>query len=277
LSRIVIVIIIINTIMSVDAKKESIRAALQELENPDCSLSATVAMRTLHDALVHDFDDDEPGSIDDFLGDDDFKEEIFSARVVHVLIDVANDKDLEKYPESFYHDAFGILSELCLDSTDRSTSFVAHGGVEFLLDALEASISDEFLLLTCFWLHGTVIDNISKKESASFAGMTLGKLLDVVELHSKTCDPDFYTISCPYLVRCFRPGLELYNAKETKNLLQRTVAYVWFGVTKHEHDEEAQSMGRGILYRLLGKENAKIMIDHSEMRHCEDAACAGCA
>jgi hypothetical protein len=267
-------IIIINIIMSVEAKKESIRAALQELENPDCSLSANAAMETLKQAVGHDFDDTH-GFIGDFVGDDDFKEEIFSARVVHVVMDVAKDK--AKYPELFYHHACGLLHSLCLDSIERSTAFVAHGGVEFLLEALEASSSDEFLLISCFGLHWGVIGGLSKKESASFAGKTLGKLLDVVELHSKTCDADFYTFSCHSVGICFRPGLEFDYYDEIQDLFQRTISYVWFGITKHKYDEDAQNTGRSLLCHLAGKENAKKMIDHSEMHHCEDEECTGCA
>jgi hypothetical protein len=232
----------ITIVMSVDAKKESIRAALQELENPDSELSANAAMAKLKQAVVHDFEEiDQP--LGDFVGDDDFKEEIFSARVVHVVMDVA--KDTDAYCKLFYQYAYGVLHLLCVDNNELSSAFVAHGGVEFLLEALEAFSSYETLLISCFTVHSAVIDSLGKKESASFAGMTLGKLLDVIELHYKTCDQKFYIYYCLSMATCFRPGLEEFGDHE--DLTARGVAYVWFGTTKYEDDEDAHRIGHGIL------------------------------
>jgi hypothetical protein len=261
----------INIIMSVEAKKVSIRAALQELSNPTFPLQTYFAIEKLHQTVVHDFEEIfEP--IGDFVGDDDFKEEIFSARVIQVLIAVARDK--AEYPTFFYHYVCTTLQLLCLDSTERSTAFVAHGGVEFLLEALEAFSPNEFLLIPCFGLHWAVIQSLGKYGSASFGEMTLGKLLDVFKLHAETADEVFYIHYCLSVGSCFRPGLIL---NENENLFQRTVAYVWFGITKYKYAEDAQNTGRSLLCHLAGDEYAIQMIDYSEMTHISGEECARCA
>jgi hypothetical protein len=115
----------------VEQKKELIRAAVRELQNPTSVVSAHEAMETLHHAVCHDFDDLD-GSIGAFEGDDNFKEEIFSARVIQVIITVSQDQ--EEYPLSFYHCAGSILSLLCYSNTELADAFAANGGVEFILD-----------------------------------------------------------------------------------------------------------------------------------------------
>ena len=255
--------------MSVEQKKEFIRVALRELESPTSPLSAYEAMKTLHQAVVHDFND-EDGPIGAFVGDDEFKVEIFAARVIRVVMDVSEDN--EAFPPNFYHLACGILSLLCWDNTELSNAFVANSGVEFLLEYLEAFSSDRFLLITCFGLHRAISKSLDDNESAAFKGMTLTKIVDVFELNSETQDEHFYRRYCYSVGSSFGPGREVNN-----NLFQRIVSHIWHGVIKHRHDEEAQETGRSLLSYLVGNENAKEMIDHAEMHHCEDEGCAGCA
>jgi hypothetical protein len=76
----------------------------------------------------------------DFVGDDDFKEEIFSARVIQVVMDVSQDK--EEFPPRFYHLACSVLYDLCRNNIELATTCVANGGVEFLLETLEAFSSN---------------------------------------------------------------------------------------------------------------------------------------
>jgi hypothetical protein len=83
-------------------------------------------MKTLHQAVCHDFDDLD-GSIGDFVGDDDFKEETFAATVVQAVMDVSQDK--EAFPPNFYHLSCGILTLLCWDNSELANAFVANSGV----------------------------------------------------------------------------------------------------------------------------------------------------
>jgi hypothetical protein len=115
-------------------------------------------MKTLHQAVFHDFDDD--GSIGDFVGDDDFKEEIFSARVIQVIITVSQDKD--EYPSNFYHCGRCILYLLYSDNTELADAVVGHDGVDFLLESLEAFSSDQQLLTTCFLVHTAVMASLKE-------------------------------------------------------------------------------------------------------------------
>jgi hypothetical protein len=103
----------------VEQKKERIRVALQELGDRPSKMSACEAMETLRTAVCCDFQDLD-GSIGDFVGDDDFKEEIFSARVVQVLITAAQDK--KAYPPPFYHLACSTLFFLCDKNTELATT-----------------------------------------------------------------------------------------------------------------------------------------------------------
>ena len=48
-------------------------------------------------------------------------------------------------------------------------------------------------------------------------------------------------------------------------------------MTRHAHDQAAQSMGRQILRALVGPEQAKEMIDFSELLHARDSNCSGAA
>jgi hypothetical protein len=256
----------------VEQKKESIRSALQELESPTCQMSACEAMRTLHQAVVHGFDEEEDDdeSIGDFVGDDEFKVEIFSARVVQVVMDVSQDK--KAFPPNFYHLACGILALICWDNIELANAFVANSGVEFLLECLEAFSSDRFLLISCFSVHRSVIESLDDNASTAFAGLTLAKIVDVFELNSKTQDEKFYMHYCFSVGSSFGPGREVNG-----NLYKHIVSHVWHGVLKHKHNEDAQETGRCLLSYLVGKESAKKMIDHAEMHHCEDEGCAGCA
>jgi hypothetical protein len=180
---------------------------LQELASPTSQKSAFEAMSTLQLAVAHDFDDDR--SIGDFAGDDDFKEEIFSARVVQIVMDVSQDK--EKYPPCFYHPTCSVLFFLCSNNTDLATTFVANGGVEFLLERLETFSSNQFLLITVFALYKAVIESLDENESAAFAGMTLGKLVDVFQLNFETQDERFYHHYCSVVGSSFDPGHEVSN------------------------------------------------------------------
>jgi hypothetical protein len=249
-------------------KKERIRVALQELDHPSCKMSACEAMNTLRRAVVADFDEDD--FIGAFVGDDDFKEEIFSARVIQVVMDVSQEK--EEYPPSFYHFAYSVLYLLCSDSTELATTFMANGGVAFLLESLETFSSDQFLLVTCFALYKGVIESLDTNESVAFTGMTLGKLVDVFQLNLETQNGYFYQHYCIAVGSNFGPGCEVSN-----NLFQRIVYHVWHGVIKHKHDEESQHIGRLLLCNLVGEESASKLIDHAEMHHCEDEECAACA
>jgi hypothetical protein len=75
------------------------------------------------------------------------------------------------------------------------------------------------------------------------------------------------------LVPCFGPNTKL-TKEEKVDLFPRIAEAVCEGIAIYPHDEEAQLSGRYCLNRLIGKKNAKIMIDHSEMHHCEDAECS---
>jgi hypothetical protein len=252
----------------VEQKKESIRVALQELGHPTCKTSTIKAMETLHHALGRDFDEDD--FIGDFVGDDDFKEEIFSARVIQVVMEVSQDK--EEYTLNFHHQACGILFNLCGNSTELATTFVTNGGVEFLLECLETFSLDQFLLITCFAVYMNVNLTLDRNESVAFAGRTLEKLVDAFELNFETQTGHFYHHYCIAVGSSFGPGCQVSH-----NLSQRIVSHVWHGVIKHKDDEEAQDIGRSLLRYLVGDETAKKMIDHAEMHHCEDEGCAGCA
>jgi hypothetical protein len=87
-----------------EQKKEHFRAALQELGNPTSKTSTYEAMKTFEamsvfvcDAWARNRVEEIDGSIGDFVGgffgDDDFKEELFSAQVIQDLITVAQDKN----------------------------------------------------------------------------------------------------------------------------------------------------------------------------------------
>jgi hypothetical protein len=258
--------------MSVDEKKESIRAAVQELSSPASMLSACEAIDTLFAAVLHEFDDDNEYK-GDFMGDDDFKEEIFSARVIQVLITVSQDK--EEYPPFFYHHVCSILAIICDHNTELVNAFVALDGVEFLLETLETFSSNQFLLAACFLACRIILENLNASESSALVGMILEKLVEVFELNDKIADENLYYTYCLGVAHSFlHPGVAL---EVDTHLFQQIVSHVWHGVTKHKYDEDAQDVGRSLLCCLVGEETAKQMIDHSEMHHCEDEECAGCA
>lgn len=120
--------------MSVEQRKGSIQAALQELESPASTLSAYEAMEELHKAVRYDSSQ----------GGDEFLKEIFSAKIIQVVMDVIQGN--EEYPPRFYRLACGILSLLCWDNTELADAFVAHDGVEFLLETLETFSINQVLL-----------------------------------------------------------------------------------------------------------------------------------
>jgi hypothetical protein len=246
----------------VEQKQERIRAALRELESPTSVPDTCEAIVALYDIWISDSFEEIDGPLDVFVGDDDFKEEIFSARVIQILITVAQDK--EEYPPSFYNCACSVLSFLCRKNTELATTFVANCGVEFLLETLEAFSSDQFVLISCLEVHQAVIKSLDNNEWTSFASMTLEKLLDVGELNFQTADGCFYANYCNTVFNCFRPGLDLDKAKKC---YPRTVDFVWHGITNHNYNEYAKGIGRIVLRGLVGEEKANEMIEHAEMHH----------
>jgi hypothetical protein len=252
----------------VEQKKERIRAALQELVHPTCVMSTCDAMETIHDALRDDHGFN--GTTGDFVGDDDFKEEIFSARVIQVVMAVSRDK--EKYTPLFYCHAFMSLFCLCSNNTELATAFVTNDGVAFLLECLKTFSSDQFLLATCFTVYGAVLESLDTNELVEFAGMTFGGLIDVFQLNFETQNEHFYSCYCFTVGKTFSLGCEVND-----NLLERIVSHVWQGIIKHKDNDEAQAIGRTMLRFLVGAEKAKEMIDHADLRHCAEDYCAGCA
>jgi hypothetical protein len=258
----------------VEQKKELIRAAVQELESPASLLSTSESMQTLCSTVCFDFDD-QNGSIGDFMDDDGFKDEIFSARVIQVVITAA--KVNEEYDSHVYYCAGAILSMICFENTELTDTFVALDGVEFLLESLEAFSSDQLLLSGCISGCAIIMPSLNANESADFAAMLiLEKLVDVFELNYQTADELLYYKYCLCVGNSlFHPSGVRFEVK--KESFQRMVSHLWNGVIKHKYDEDAQKHGRRLLYLLVGTEAAKEMIDHAEMHHCEDEDCAGCA
>jgi hypothetical protein len=253
----------------VEQKKERIRVALGELDFPTTISRTSEAMHILNDIWMSDSFEENDGSIGDFVGDDDFKEEIFSARVIRAVMDAAQDK--MSYSPSFYGSACSVLYFLCYNNTELATTFVANGGVEFLLETLEDFPSDQPLLLACFLVHRAVIESLDGNEREAFAGMTLETLLDVAELNFGTADEQFlfYKYYCVAVINSFRPGLDL---RVDKRCYRRTVYFVWRGLFKHECDDKIQVQGYALLCYLVGKERAKKMIDNSSMYNHGDEA-----
>jgi hypothetical protein len=249
----------------VEQKKERIRVALGELDFPTSVLRTSEAMSILNDIWMSDSFEEIDGSIGDFVGDDDFKEEIFSARVMRAVMDVAQDK--VSYHPLFYGSACSVLYYLCYKNTELATTFVMNGGVEFLLETLDDFSSDQPLLLACFALHKAVIASLDGKERDYFAGLTLEMLLDVAELNFESADEQFYQYYCVAALNSFRPGL---NLGVDKKCFRRTVYYVWRGLFKQESEDKIQVQGRAVLCYLVGKERAKKMIDNAAVHHYYD-------
>jgi hypothetical protein len=252
----------------VEQKKERIRVALEELDFPTSISRTSDAMRILNDIWMSGSFEEMDGSIGDFVGDDDFKEEIFSARVIQAVMDVVQDK--YSYSSPFYGSACCVLYFLCYKNTELATAFVASSGVEFLLETLEDFTSDQPLLLACFAVHRAVIESLDGSEREYFAGMTLETLLDVAELNFDSADEQFYQYYCVAVLNSFRPGLDL---KVNRRCYHRTVYFVWRGLFKHECDDKIQVRGHALLCYLVGKERAKKMIDNAAMYYCDDEEC----
>jgi hypothetical protein len=249
----------------VEQKKERIRVALQELDYPTSVLRTSEAMSALNDIWMRDSFEEIDGFIGDFVGDDDFKEEIFSVHVIQAVMDVVQDK--KSYPPTFYGSACSVLYYLCCKNTELATIFVENNGVEFLLETLEDFSSNQPLLLACFALHRAIIETLDGKERECFAAMTLEMLLEVAELNSESADEQFYQYYCVAVMNSFRPGLDL---RVNKRCYHRTVYFVWRGLFKHECDEKIQVDGHAVLCYLVGNERAKKMIDNAAMDHCYD-------
>jgi hypothetical protein len=249
----------------VEQKKDRVRVALQELDYPTSVVSTSEAMVILNDIWMSDSFEEIDGSIGDLVGDDDFKEEIFSTRVIRAVMDVAQDKI--SYPPSFYGSACSVLYFLCCKNTELATTFVANGGVEFLLETLEDFSSDQPLLLACFALHRAIIETLDGNEREHFAAMTLETLLEVAELNSESVDEQFYQYYCVAVMNSFRPGLDL---RVDMKCYHRSVYFVWRGLFKKECDDKIQVAGRAVLCYLVGEERAKKMIDNAAVHHCYD-------
>jgi hypothetical protein len=132
--------------MSVDETKESIRVALQELECPAFTLSTRKAMKKLYQVIINYVKDQDGSITGDFVGDEEFLKEIFSARVVLIVMDASQDK--EEFPPCFYQYACDILSLLFRENTELADAFVAHDGAVFLLEYLESFSSNRPILIS---------------------------------------------------------------------------------------------------------------------------------
>jgi hypothetical protein len=180
-------------------------------------------MRILNDIWMSGSFEEIDGSIGDFVGNDDFKEEISSALVVQAVMDVAQDK--YSYSPPFYGSACSEIYFLCYKNTELATAFVASSGVEFLLETLEDFTSDQPLLLACFAVHRAVIESLDGSEREHFAGMTLETLLDVAELNFERADEQFYQYYCVAVLNSFGPGLEFLKVDKPKAATTAQVAH----------------------------------------------------
>jgi hypothetical protein len=170
----------------------------------------------------------------------------------------------------FYHKICAIIGSLVRTSQDIAMDFVKNGLVDATMRLMKSWSSDTFVLLSCVSVLLCIVygvTNVKRIEIANETGM-MESMATVLEEHGRT-NVVLYGCSCHVLGHCFSRGL-----KSEPDLFKRIVQCVWAGITAHPHDEEEQAIGRCLLYRLVGPEAAKKMIDHAEMHHCEGARCS---
>jgi hypothetical protein len=135
-----------------------LRLALQELGNPTFLLDTWGSNCFIETGE----------SIGDFFSDDDFKEELLTARANQDLITVAHDENA--LPKIF------SVNLLCLLLSLQQQHHRFHGergGVEFPSQSLEAFSSNQPLVHACFAIRRFVIERLDGiDEKSSFAGMT---------------------------------------------------------------------------------------------------------
>jgi len=170
----------------------------------------------------------------------------------------------------FYHRSLGILCMFLMqeqDNEEYALQVLEKGGIDSAIGIMQTMGSNEFLQVTGITLLVLLLSNLPVEKCSDLSATILENVVKAMELHKESAK--LFEFGCNAIGNSFAPG-----AKISQDLAQRAVSCVWYGVTKHSHDEEAQEVGRCLLYHMVGPETAKAMIDHAEYHHCADADCS---
>jgi len=223
-------------------------AMRDELRNPRSPAHVESAMQTIFKILGKHYEDDT------------FKDEMVSIRFIEDIVNTTRRSTVSPY---LLHRAGSIFSELVSGSTERSTEFIVRGGLDRSLEIMESPVSsDAFLMTTYTGIMAQII--VPSEERASFVGRIFENVVKVLELHRE--EVLLYYCGCEALGSCTGPDFNV-----SQQLQHRAVQCIFDGILTHKNEEDAQSVGRGLLVEVIGQENAMRMIDHAEMHHCEDA------
>jgi hypothetical protein len=257
--------------MFVEEKKQELRAALRVLQETSNAPTNGVqeAMQEVDAALYHGFRD-----TGYFCSDEDFKAEIFSARVVGVILSAA--KRAKHAPTNFYTSVCRIQLQLANHSEEISDAIRVHGGVAYIIDLMETFPHDEGLILCGV---GVTINVFFGVGESSLAESFFEKLLDAMEMHHYDSDDVFYHFFCTAMECILMKGSEAFGWGPyfLPGGTIRLAHYVLYGIGEHTDNERSQKEGRKLLCILVGHETAQRLINILELTACQGAYAAACA
>lgn len=203
----------------------------------------------------------------------DFISELIRVGATEALIGV-----LEQPGQSFrfYDRAVATLSLVARSSSEEAVKCLDGRVVQLFINILNRFPENDILRISFTFLVCHVLVGLPAEKRKDLVNDP-----DVLELivsgaekavKKKDSNPMHFVFACfaiRYSADC-RADIE-------STLFQRMIQSVYDGVVVFPDDEECQDIGRYVLNLLLGPEDAKAMIDHAEMHHCQDAECSGAA
>jgi len=255
----------------IEERKEQLRASLRILRDPSASSTTAAAVP---EALVNvlqtiSFEfDKEPGNEGVFATDEIFKEELYSARVVSDImtaVKATNGRDTGDYSPGLCTGAFFSLYALIKETPELAEAVYAHGGVDFVTEAMNMHPSFESLVVTSIAFITGVFSIRVPSEALAF----LDKVLAAMEIHHDTCDYNLFRWFCNVLCVSFTNGCDMP--------VHAYSVSCGMALPSTRMTRKPNTWIESFFVFFVGPEKAQHMIYQAEMLHSKDDECAGCA
>lgn len=229
---------------------ETIQENINTLLNDDATGILTKATDRIFDTLI-----DSSANVD----------QLVRAGVIEATASIVRREGHNLY---IYHRCFSILATLVIANRNYATSIMQQGAIDGGIRVIQEHASHRMLMSTVLSFYYIMSSNIHGEDL---------KRCGIVEstlqcLDSNQDSPEVFFFGCDTLFVAFTRGA---LREELVGSVERAV---WKGVRTHWWDDEAQRVGRQFLYRLIGTNQAMLLIGNYEYHHqCSMSECSPAA
>jgi hypothetical protein len=145
-------------------------------------------------------------------------------------------------PPKLVHQGIGSLNEIIQGSQERSAFLITSIGLDAFFDLMELNSSDTLLQILLLGLFAEIGSNVVERDLiAPYSAKIIQRALEFMEEHSES-PKVFHATSCVFLA---------WGPPEAENV-DRLIQNVWYGLSNHADDGDAQDVGRQLLRALFG-------------------------